>query len=233
MAKTILPLMSGQASGKFGDIVFMRRGGQNIARIRVIPANPRSILQQASRLNMSSLSKIFAGGGSLASLFRGAGNARFLVTADEGGAIGNQDSITLVDPVGNNAALDVSVVGKAITVSLATDGASAPTSTAAQVRDAINNDPEASVLVTASLPADSNGTGVVAAAAVTSLAGGVDAGPFEVRRTNKLTTPVVVTSSNEAILTPAEAASWLSAQEFIGFNAKNLAANVVLSRTKP
>ena len=55
MAKVILPALSSIASGKVGDIVFMRRGGQNIARIRVKPSNPNSPAQQVTRGNLSGL----------------------------------------------------------------------------------------------------------------------------------------------------------------------------------
>jgi len=57
--------------------------------------------------------------------------------------------------------LSVIVDGKDITVSLATDATGAPTSTAAQVRDAINAHPGASALVTAYLYNGNAGAGVV------------------------------------------------------------------------
>lgn len=63
------------------------------------------------------------------------------------GVDGNDVSVVFVDPAGNNAALSIGVVGKAITVNLATDGASAPTSTAQQVKDAIDASPAALALV--------------------------------------------------------------------------------------
>lgn len=59
MAKITGPLFSMEARGKFGDVVFMQRGGKSIARKRTVPANPRSALQQAVRLNLGSLSKIY------------------------------------------------------------------------------------------------------------------------------------------------------------------------------
>jgi hypothetical protein len=56
-------------------------------------------------------------------------------TARVGGTAGNAVTIEYVDPVGNNVPLSVAVVGTAITVTCATDGASAITSTAKQIRD--------------------------------------------------------------------------------------------------
>ncbi len=63
MAKLVLPLLSQTASNKVGDVVFFRRGdwGINVARLRVKPANPRTINQVAVRHNISTLTKIWAG----------------------------------------------------------------------------------------------------------------------------------------------------------------------------
>lgn len=63
MAKLRMPLISGGASNKVGDVVFYRRGdwGINVARIRVIPKNPRTVNQVNVRHNIATLSKIWAG----------------------------------------------------------------------------------------------------------------------------------------------------------------------------
>lgn len=63
MAKINLPLMSQIAKNKLGDVVFYRRGDFNInvARLRVIPANPKTEDQQKVRHNFSTLSKIWLG----------------------------------------------------------------------------------------------------------------------------------------------------------------------------
>jgi len=53
MAKVSIPALSGTASGKIGDVVFFRRWGQDIARIRVKPANPRTFKQQTVRHNLA------------------------------------------------------------------------------------------------------------------------------------------------------------------------------------
>ena len=65
MAKVNIPLLSGIASGKLGDVVFFRRWGSNIARVRVKPANPRTPLQQLVRYNLSALAQAWKGSGDL------------------------------------------------------------------------------------------------------------------------------------------------------------------------
>jgi hypothetical protein len=94
--------------------------------------------------------------------------------AHRGGVAGNSITITLFDPTGNNVPLSVAVVGTAITVTLATDGVSAITSTAAQVRDAINQSFASYALVYAVLTTGNDGTGLVTALAATPLTGGSD-----------------------------------------------------------
>lgn len=93
-------------------------------------------------------------------------------TARQGGTDGNSITVTVVDPAGNNAALSIGVAGTDITVNLATDGASAPTSTGAQVLAALQASAAAMALV------EVEGTGtmstVQAAAAQASLAGGTN-----------------------------------------------------------
>lgn len=92
-------------------------------------------------------------------------------TAVEDGYAGNGISVVHVDPGAHDAALAVSVVGKAITVSLATGPAGAITSTAAQVKAAVNAHPAAAALV---LCEDEGvGSGVVNALAAANLTGGL------------------------------------------------------------
>ena len=102
-------------------------------------------------------------------------------TAKTYGAAGNSINIRYTDPAANDAALSVSVAGPAITVSLATGGAGAITSTAAQVKDAVDASAAASALVSvAVMTSDSgvadDGSGVVTAMAATSLASGAGTG---------------------------------------------------------
>lgn len=94
-------------------------------------------------------------------------------TAATAGADGNDITIRYVDPAANSQALAVSVVGSAITVSLATDGAGVITSTAAQVDAAIDALPAAAALVTPANKAGNDGTGVVTAMAAAALTGGM------------------------------------------------------------
>lgn len=118
----------------------------------------------------------------------GTGNARLKFTATpEQGAAGNQISITTLNPGTNSAALSVSVVGKSITINLATDGSAVATSTAAQVLAAVNASPAASALVVVELGQGSSGASLYPIHAATNLEHGVDA-------TFPLDTPVLVTS---------------------------------------
>lgn len=94
--------------------------------------------------------------------------------ARKAGLAGNSITIEYIDPPGNNVPLSVAVVGTAIKVTLATDGVSAITSTAAQVRDAINAHFGAYSLVYAVLASGNDGTGVVTVLASTPLTGGAD-----------------------------------------------------------
>src|SRR4030095_340245 len=94
--------------------------------------------------------------------------------AQKGGVAGNSITITLVDPPGNNVPLSIAVVGTAITVTLATDGTSTISSTAAQVRDAINQSFASYSLVYAVLASGNDGTGLVTALTSSPLVGGSD-----------------------------------------------------------
>jgi|SRR5690349_6724770 len=101
-------------------------------------------------------------------------NNALTFTANEEGDEGNDLSIALVDPAGNNKALAVDVDGDKIVVNLATDGEGKITSTAAQVTAAILEHDQASQLVTAANTGASTGAGKVKAVAETPLTGGTD-----------------------------------------------------------
>jgi hypothetical protein len=110
----------------------------------------------------------------------------FYVTSKAYGSEGGNDlSLALADPGTANAPLSVSVTGNAIAVSLATDAAGALTSTAAQVVAALNADPGAAGLLTASTYRGNTGAGVVPAAPATRLTdnlhapAGVSRAPFQ------------------------------------------------------
>lgn len=103
-----------------------------------------------------------------------ANNNALTFTAKDAGLGGNNITLTMTDPPGNNVALSVDVVGRDINVTLATDGASAITSTAALVKAAIEAS-SAADLVTAAHTGASTGAAAVVAVAATNLAGGTDA----------------------------------------------------------
>jgi hypothetical protein len=65
MAKVTMPLLSGEVHGKVGDIVFFKRYGEQLARMRVIPTNPKTAKQMIVRNNLSGLSKIWKGEGGI------------------------------------------------------------------------------------------------------------------------------------------------------------------------
>jgi len=65
MAKVVLPLLSGEVRGKLGDIVFFRRHGMQLARMRTKPSNPRTEKQVAVRTNLAGLSKLWKGEGNI------------------------------------------------------------------------------------------------------------------------------------------------------------------------
>jgi hypothetical protein len=112
-----------------------------------------------------------------ATLTVGTTNSAFKVTAVELGTAGNSITLTVVVPSGAAVAgPTVSVSGTAITLTTGTAAAGVSNTTANQAISAINANAAAKLLVTASLPATSNGTGTVAAAASANLTGGAAAG---------------------------------------------------------
>ena len=94
--------------------------------------------------------------------------------AARGGVAGNSITVEFIDPAGNNVPLSVAVVSNAITVTLETDGVSAIASTAAEVRDAVNQSFASYALVYAVLATGNDGTGLVTVLAATPLTGGSD-----------------------------------------------------------
>ena len=53
-------LILGTASGKLGDMVFYRQGGEQRTRTRVVPKNPKSIKQMTQRLKMVNPQVVFS-----------------------------------------------------------------------------------------------------------------------------------------------------------------------------
>ena len=112
---------------------------------------------------------------SLTTALAGDNNDLKFTSTATGAAYASGNSVTVEYVVaGNDTALSVDVDGTDITVNVATDSGGAATSTATQVRDAVNGDAEASDLVIAAHAAGNDGSGVVAALAATSLSGGQD-----------------------------------------------------------
>lgn len=128
--------------------------------------------------------------GVAASVEIGAGNAKLKFTADANGVAGDLLQIVTVNPGTNNAALAVTKSGNLITISLATDGSAAATSTASQVLTAVNAAGAVNTFITASLGTGSSGASLYVVHAATNLAGGVDT-------SFPLDTPVLVTSSRD------------------------------------
>jgi len=103
-------------------------------------------------------------------------------TAKLKGHFGNTIKIAYVDPDAANAELAVTVSGTTITVSLATGANKAITSTAANVKAAIEAVPAAAALVSVANVAANSGEGVVAAMAATALANGAGENQIIIRK---------------------------------------------------
>lgn len=99
-------------------------------------------------------------------------NNDLVFTARDPGSKGNGITVAYVDPGAASQSLAVTVSGSAISVSLATNAGSAITSTAAQVKTAIEALFNADRLVVISNAGGNDGTGVVTALSATALAGG-------------------------------------------------------------
>lgn len=140
----------------------------------------QSMVENSSHFYLDGVKKRKGTAGTRASLVAGAGNAELAIESVVLGLLGNDIDIVIVDPAAASQPLTVSVTGtlqgadRLITVSLATDGGSAITSTALQVAQAINAHPEAKKLV--QVIAGGDGSGIVAALAQTPLAGGLNDG---------------------------------------------------------
>jgi hypothetical protein len=129
-------------------------------------------------------SYVYGADGAFATLSIGTGAAGVTYTSDARGVGGNDIRAAQVNP-GVSSPLSVSVSGNDISVSLAHNG-TALTSTAAQVRDAVNAHPGAAALVNAGLTGD--GTGVAVAQAMTNLSGGTQGTVVGVRAKRTLST---------------------------------------------
>jgi len=102
----------------------------------------------------------------------GADNA-LLWTAAARAFKGNQISVEYADPGASDSAMALTVEGREIIVSLATDGAGAITTVADDIAAAVLLDGDVSTLVTVADVAPDDGTGVVTAMARAYLTGGI------------------------------------------------------------
>lgn len=100
-------------------------------------------------------------------------NNDLVYSAKNRGTGGNSITVAYV-VAGNNTPLTVSVSTNAITVNVATNGGGTATSTAAQVKAAIEASTPAAALVSVANNTGNDGTGVVAAFTAAALAGGTD-----------------------------------------------------------
>jgi len=101
-------------------------------------------------------------------------NNDIVLTAKTKGIVGNNITLALVDPAGNDQALAVTVTGTAISVSLATGVAGAITTTASQLLTALAASAPAAALVTGALKGSDTGATAVTALAATALTGGLE-----------------------------------------------------------
>jgi hypothetical protein len=65
MAKVSMPLLSGEVRGRIGDVVFMQRHGQSVARRFTKPRNTNTLSQQVIRHNFKALNQAFKGSGEM------------------------------------------------------------------------------------------------------------------------------------------------------------------------
>ncbi len=158
--------------GKSADVV----GEEQIQSSRSeISASLASLTLKAMKLLRPDFrfSEVYGNDGAFATLSIGTGTSGVTYTADQRGTGGNSIRVAHVNPNVANAALSVSVSGNDITVTLGnTATAGTISSTAAQVRDAVNAHAGASALVNAGLTGD--GTGTAVAQAMTALSGGTN-----------------------------------------------------------
>jgi hypothetical protein len=102
------------------------------------------------------------------------GNDKVTFTAVEYGTVGDDITITIVDP-GEESSASISVDGTDIVITLESSDSPAILTTAADIVSLIEGDDDAAALVTA--VAEGNGEGLTAALAKTALSGGVDVAP--------------------------------------------------------
>jgi Bacteriophage tail sheath protein len=152
--------------GRPGWLRINARGFRQGARV-LSKRDPASAILSVPIQNIMSIGRGIA---ALTTALTGTNND-LVFTSKFAGLAGNSTRVRYV-VAGASTPLSISVSGSDITVNVATDAGSLPTSTASQVMAAVNGDTAARKLVTASLAAGNDGTGVVTALAYTNLTGG-------------------------------------------------------------
>jgi phage tail sheath protein FI len=115
-------------------------------------------------------------------------NNALTFTSKLAGTLGNAIAVRFRNPGTNGATLAVSVSNQVITVSLATNGSAVATTTAAQIKTAIEGNATANALVAVTHTSASTGAGVASIVNTSFLSGGED-------EAFPLNTPVLVTAS--------------------------------------
>ncbi len=170
-----------EISGSNGQEVLFLGGSSTVQNIRDAVNNVSDSTGVTARV-LDGASQTIAATQSAATLDSAAANADVTFTRVDAGTdatLGGKVSVSFVDPGAASQSLGVNTTVNSngdvdIVVSLATDGASAITSTADDIQNLINNDATASQYVTAA--EEGTGAGVVDAIAATDLTGALDAG---------------------------------------------------------
>lgn len=132
-------------------------------------------------------------------------------TADAYGTSGNSITITYTDPGGNNQPIAVSVIGNAISVSLATNGGGTITSTATQVKAAVDGSAPAAALVDVAISGTAgtvqtaqSSTPLASGAASTASVPANQTVPLTLTLTNSVGTPVPILAMKLLCSFPAD-----------------------------
>lgn len=196
MAKGDLQRLTSRAAGKPAALSFgLGLGEAANTDIQVTGIKTRDLLVAVLAAVRPGASGSDGAAATLTTALTGTNND-LVFTAKDDGAEGNDITVRYV-VAGANTPLTVSVSGRAITVNVATDGSSAATSTAAQVKTAVDASTAASALVSVANAGGNDGTGVVTALTATALSGGTDASSIfvDITSTTTVTADGIVQSS--------------------------------------
>ena len=166
---TVTTTPGGSVNNWVANSLNLQYGGNNASGVGVTSPMSDILTFQNHSGGALSLSLSF----NFAALTTAQGSNRDLkYTAVANGGAGNNVTVAYVNPGTPSAALNVSVLGNAVTVSLATNSSSVPISTASQVLTAVQGNVPASALVGVALAPGSSGAGTVAAMTATNLSAG-------------------------------------------------------------